>query len=338
MARVPHSEREEIVKLSLEGYSQRNIASLSGRPLKTVNRIVRAYRDEGRIKDAPQDRRPRSTTIDQDLMIVAAVNDDPFQNANSVRTALELDVSDTTVRRRLREAGMQSRVAAQKPLLTPSNKTVRLKFANDYRSWTVNEWKCVVFSDESTFSTHSHQQQGVWRTECTRYRPENVKEVATSGRTSVNVWAALSCNGLGPLVRINEKINNAAYCNTLDHDMIPYVLNGPWPDGCYLFQHDLSPVYMAKVVTNLLDQRGVMRLLWCPKGVDLNIIEPVWGRMKANISKLSLDTVNADELWRAIPEEWERLQSDSTFVDALYASLPSRMECVIQAGSAMTRY
>ncbi|KAM7282618.1 hypothetical protein ISCGN_002763 [Ixodes scapularis] len=132
MARVPHSEREEIVKLSLEGYSQRNIASLSGRPLKTVNSIVRAYRDEGRIKDAPQDRRPRSTTIDQDLMIVAAVNEDPFQIANSVRTALELDVSDTTVRRRLREAGMQSRVAAQKPLLTPSNKTVRLKFANDY--------------------------------------------------------------------------------------------------------------------------------------------------------------------------------------------------------------
>lgn len=163
-------------------------------------------------------------------------------------------------------------------------------------------------------------------------------EHQASGRTSVNVWAAISRDGLSPLVRISGKFTSAAYCTLLEHEMIPYVLNGPHPDGCYLFQQDLSPMHTAKEVARVLDERGVMRLEWCAKGADMNIIEHVWARMKANLSRLSLDLVTADELWEAIQEEWKRIQADTSFIEALYRSLPERMEAVIQAGGAMTCY
>lgn len=105
MSRVPLNKREEVVELWKKAYSQRNIAALTGCRLNTVNRIVQAYRDEGRIKDAPHERRPRATSADQDLQIVAAVNEKPFLNAKEVRSTLALEhVSDSTVRRRLREA------------------------------------------------------------------------------------------------------------------------------------------------------------------------------------------------------------------------------------------
>ncbi|KAH6939341.1 hypothetical protein HPB50_017278 [Hyalomma asiaticum] len=60
--------------------------------------------------------------------------------------------------------------------------------------------------------------------------------------------------------------------------------------------------------------------------------------MKANLSRLSLDLVTADELWEAMQEERKRIQEDTPFIEALYGSLPERMEAVIQAGGAMTCY
>ncbi|XP_075530153.1 uncharacterized protein LOC142563485 [Dermacentor variabilis] len=179
MSRVPLNKREEVVQLWKKAYSQRNIAALTGCRLNTVNRIVQAYRDEGRITDAPHERRPRATSADQDLQIVAAVNEKPFLNAKEVRSTLALEhVSDSTVRRRLREAALRSRIAAQKPLLTVANKTARLKFAVDHRSWKVEDWKYVIFSDESTFSSRWEKQRRVWRMENTRFSPQNVKQVA----------------------------------------------------------------------------------------------------------------------------------------------------------------
>lgn len=172
----------------------------------------------------------------------------------------------------------------------------------------------------------------------TRFSPQNVKQVAASGRTSVNVWAAISRDGLSPIVRIPGRFTSSAYCTLLEHEMIPYALNGPHPDGYYLFQQDLSPVHTAKVVARLLGELGVRSLEWCAKGADMNIIEHVWARMKANLSRLSLDSTTSDELWEAIKREWKHLQDDKAFIEALYVSLPKRMEAVIQAGGAMTRY
>ncbi|KAH6930330.1 hypothetical protein HPB50_012828 [Hyalomma asiaticum] len=146
MSRVPLHKREEVVQLSLKGYKQRNIANLTDCNVSTVNRIVQAYRDEGRIKDAPHKRRPRVTSMDQDLQVVAVVSEKPFLSAKDVRRTLDLaNVSDSTIRRRLREAALRSRIAAQKPLLTCANKTARLKFAVDHRSWRVEDWKYVIF-------------------------------------------------------------------------------------------------------------------------------------------------------------------------------------------------
>lgn len=105
-----------------------------------------------------------------------------------VRGALGLaNLSDSTVRRRLREAGLQSRIAAQKHLLTAANKAARLRFATEHCSRSESDWKCVVFSYESTFWSRWDHQKRVWRTENTRFSPQNIQEVAASGRVSVNI-------------------------------------------------------------------------------------------------------------------------------------------------------
>ncbi|KAH7958896.1 hypothetical protein HPB49_006230 [Dermacentor silvarum] len=77
MARAPEDEKLRIVEPYTKEYSQRAVAAMVKRPLKTVNRIIQAFRDENRIKDAPRKPRPRVTTQEDDMNIVAYVADNP---------------------------------------------------------------------------------------------------------------------------------------------------------------------------------------------------------------------------------------------------------------------
>ncbi|KAH9380496.1 hypothetical protein HPB48_014078 [Haemaphysalis longicornis] len=267
MSRVPHSERVRIVELCLKSYTQREIAEITGRSTNTVNRIIRAYRNEERISDVLNDRRPRVTSAIKDEVLVAAAYANPFGTAQQHAQLAGVSASLSTVKRRLAEVGLSSRVAVQKPLLSDDNKAARLSFASEHSTWSVDDWKQVVFSDESTFTTRWDQERRVWRPVNTRYEPEYIQEVASRGRTmcTVNVWAVMSRDGLGALQRIESSLTADKYFKILEYVIILYVLNGPFPDGDYLFQQDLAPVHTARSAEKLLTDRGVRQLEWIPK-------------------------------------------------------------------------
>lgn len=169
-SRVPPAERRNIIRLSIQGVSQREISNRTGRSLGAVNRIIQAYRDEdGRIEDAHRSGRPRSSSEEVDQLIVAAAVVDPFQNAREIKHALQIDLSESSIRRRLQEAGLGSCISAQKPYLTDRQKLQRLNFARAHEQWSVTDWGEVVFTDESTFSSRWDQQRRVWRPYNCRY-------------------------------------------------------------------------------------------------------------------------------------------------------------------------
>nr|XP_054923107.1 uncharacterized protein LOC129382906 [Dermacentor andersoni] len=56
--------------------------------------------------------------------------------------------------------------------------------------------------------------------------------------------------GLRPLVRIEDRFTSAAYCSFLDDVMVSYLLNGPFPEGDYIFQQDNSPIHTSGRVTS----------------------------------------------------------------------------------------
>lgn len=181
--RVPIEDRRRIVKLSMQGFSQREICCLLGRSRTSVSRIIQAYRDEeGRMGDAQRSGRPRLTTLEEDQWILAAVVVDPFLNAREIRDTLDLSCSVETVTVRLREAGFMNCVAAQKPHLTTRQKEERLNFARAFEQWTAEEWREVIFTDESTFSTRWDQQQRVWRPLNSRYDSSSLQLMELAGK------------------------------------------------------------------------------------------------------------------------------------------------------------
>ena len=57
-----------------------------------------------------------------------------------------------TVQRNLEKEGLKAYVQQKKPDLTLNHKRDRLEFAKAHLHWTVEQWKTVMFSDESTIS------------------------------------------------------------------------------------------------------------------------------------------------------------------------------------------
>lgn len=168
--RVPIKERRLIARLFTEGVPQREICRRTGRSKTAVTRIIKAFRDdEGRLSDAKHSGRRRCTEQEDDMLIVAAAVADPFLNAREIREELGLDISCDTIRRRLKEAGLESRVAAQKPHVTERQRQQRLDFAREFQQWTVDDWSQVIFTDESTFCTRWDQKRRVWRPWNCRY-------------------------------------------------------------------------------------------------------------------------------------------------------------------------
>lgn len=65
---------------------------------------------------------------------------------------------------------------------------------------------------------------------------------------------------------------------------------------------------------------------------DLNPIENAWGVMKSPLARNNI--VNADALWDAVKEEWER----TDVVAALYESMPGRIHDVIAVDRKYTEH
>ncbi|KAH6941032.1 hypothetical protein HPB50_012695 [Hyalomma asiaticum] len=175
-------------------------------------------------------------------------------------------------------------------------------------------------------STYNHVEMATRQPIHLRYSPQYTQSVFASGRCSVSVWAAMTREGLGPLVLIDGNLSASTYSLITERELLPYVLNGPFKDGCFVYQHDRSPIHTARSVKSLL------------VGADLNPIENVWGLVKRRLAARNLGSSTKETLFAAIQEEWEALRARPEIVAAFYNSMPSRVAQVIAADGRLIKY
>ena len=89
----------------------------------------------------------RVTSLRNRRLTAAQIRD----QVNATQSSSSRHISRTTVKRRLCESGLHGRIAARKPLLRTGNKQKRLVWAKEHKEWTLDQWKSVLWSDESKF-------------------------------------------------------------------------------------------------------------------------------------------------------------------------------------------
>ncbi len=225
------------------------------------------------------------------------------------------------------------RKRATKPLLNQRQRQKHLTWAVEKKNWTVAQWSKVLFSDESKFCiSFGNQGPRVWRKSGEAQNPCCLKS-SVKFPQSVMIWAAMSSAGVGPLCFLKSTVNAAIYQEILEHFMLPSA-DKLYGDADFIFQQDLAPAHTAKGTKSWFNDHGVTVLDWPANSPDLNHIENLWGTVKRKMRDTRPN--NADELKATVKETWASIPPQQCH--KLITSMPRRIEAVIKAKGAPTKY
>jgi hypothetical protein len=190
-------------------------------------------------------------------------------------------VHRNTIRTYIRKLGFRNRIARQKPYLTIAHKVKRLAFAKEHRHWTENDWKNVIWTDESSLELGKMSRQiRVWRKPHEVYASQCLAPTFKSGRSSVMVWGAITGFHKNPLVLMpeGERTTNDFIRNVYDGTLSAFYFMHDHPH--LTLMEDGVPVHHTKHAQQWRIAYGIQKLDWPPNSPDLNPIENLWKLVK----------------------------------------------------------
>jgi transposase len=316
-------QRMRAVIWSEEGISHREISRRLNCSHSTISRFLQNYAATNSIHRQPGSGRPPATSSSQDDTLINLSLRHRLRSSRQLRNDMEnrgVAVSTSTVQRRLRAAGILSRIAVPRPLLGQPQREARLEFAIQHQLWTNAHFANVLFTDEAPFYVGStggrvwvHLRQGE--------RPPEAQTMPRLRRPGprIMVWGAIRRSGVGPLVRVNGNLTANRYLEILN-EVIPQIQR----NHNFVWMHDNAPAHRARIVQQYFAEHRIRLLPWPPYSPDLNPIENVWGYITQNVSRSHVST--PDQLWRRVQQFWAAISAEQCrhYID----SMPTRLEQV----------
>ena len=145
-------------------------------------------------------------------------------------------------------------------------------------------------------------------------------------------------NILGEITHIEGRFNSDTYLEILEEVMLPSVraYNFPYPEQ-YYFVQDRCPVHMSRAVRTWFAEHQEIELLdWPSQGCDMNPIENLWGIMVNEWKDRQERTTH--QLYAHISEVWESVRRRPRITENLVASMPRRLQAVIDKEGGWTKY
>src|SRR5215470_6254457 len=204
MRPVSEKKRSNVISSLQQGLSVRQVAGRCGVSKSVVQKIRVQY-----CPDIPalSPGRPAKLSSQDKRCCIRAVTSGRHQTAVAVakmlKEELHIEASPMTIRRAFREGGLGSIEKKPKPMLSAKNIKARLDFANLHRDWTVEDWKHVIWSDETKINRFcSDGRAWAWISDGQKLQPHHVKQTVKHGGGSLMVWGCMAAQGPGFMCRI----------------------------------------------------------------------------------------------------------------------------------------
>lgn len=243
------------------------------------------------------------------------------------------DVSVSTMKRTLAKMGCKAMRPGRRPFINTRQMQIRLQWAKDHEHWTVDQWKEVVFSDETVIELVDNAPRYVRVVDGHELTPEHYVKT-TKHPSRVMIWACFSWYGTGRCHVVEGTMGGIVYADSIiDHRVVQQMHD--WPHVIW-FQQDNAPPHTSRVAKERFAQRHIRLLPWPPASPDANPIEHLWAIVKRRL-KLSGCTRKQD-LVTAFLDIWVRDAEIAQICKNLVASMPERVEAIIRAKGGATRF
>lgn len=335
-------ERQRIRTLYFDGHlSQPRIQETTGYTKYQIRHAIRAPAAEV----APRSGRPRVITADQELELIRYVCE---SKAHRRMSFLELSIALfnsllnwITIRNALYRHGFRRRVARKKPPISEANQQKRLAWAIEHKDWTLEQWRTILWSDETWVVGGPHRKQYVTRRIDEEWDPTCIVE-KHQRKGGWMFWGCFYGSTKGPGIFWEKEwgsINEYSYRKNILPNVHEFIDDTFEQHHLQLsFMQDGAPGHRAAGTKKDLENRKIRVVDWPPFSPDLNPIESCWNWMKDYIEdKYGLEEKPSyAKLKRYVEEAWQELPE--SYLQTLLDSMPSRCEAVIAANGMHTKY
>lgn len=332
-------ERGEIIGAWKFGHSERQISEGLEFPKSTIHNIITKYKENNTTTTESRSGRPPMLSSRNVRYLVNIVKENRQQSVEEITKkfseSLDLSPSTKTIRRYLNNEGYYGRAGLRKPLISEANRKKRLNFCKERKDWD-SEWNSIIWSDESRFMLFQNDSHHwVWRKPKEKYDVDCLIPTVKSGNQGVMVWGCFIKNSIGPLVRLDGKVNSIHYKNLLNEYLLSF-MNQLDNSIDYIFQDDNAPIHRAHIITEWKENNSIISLPWPAQSPDLNPIEHLWDVLERKVRKRTPHPKNINELFDILVEEWNNINIE--ILENLVDSMPRRIEAVIDSKGYPTKY
>lgn len=330
MPRIEENIRWIIIQKLKEGFSQHQVSDMVYVKRSTVQKIWNKFRTTGTVQDLIKTGRPLITNERERRKIILECKKDPFKPATEIAKDVKFSKTPSiwTIRRILKKNDLGSFMAARKPFLNNKQVRRRLLWCKAYGTWSMNQWKKTLFSDECKFELFCSRRKLVRRPLGKRFLNRYVTKTVRQCVTKLMVWGCIGYDNR-MLIKCPHRLNSVAYVDILDQ-AIGNILK---PDKTFI--QDGAPCHRAKNTINFLEDQKILYMSdWPAQSPDINIIENMWYILKEKVRARHPKT--RIELWQYIVEEWQSISSST--VHRLYESIPTRIYQILRNKGYNTKY
>ena len=309
MHRLSQAQRDQVISLLDSGHSGHEIHSITGFSIGVISKIRAVYHPGLPKAPGGHPRKLSEANMRHALRLIYSRRaENAVQIARALQDITNQPLSADTVHRGLKRAGMKAVVKKKKPVLTQRHRRARLDFALAHQYWTLEDWKKVVWSDETKINRlGSDGRKWVWKKPGEALNDRLVEGTLKFGGGSLMMWGCFLWEGVGYATKIDGRMDGELYVSILEDEVQQSIEYYGKEVEDVIFQQDNDPKHTCSKAKQWFQDNNLQVLQWPAQSPDLNPIEHLWEHLKKRLGDYERPPGGILELWDRVQVEWERI-------------------------------
>ena len=338
MRPLSDAKRNNVITLLTSGSSYQQITLATGVSQGAISQIRSQYCPNLPKPSGGCPSKLNSTNTRHALHLITSQKaENAVEVTRTLKTITNQPLSTQTVRQHLRVAGMKAVVKKKRPLLKKRHKLDRFAFAVKHKHWTIEDWKRVVWSDETKINRlGSDGRKWVWKKPGESLSDRLVEGTVKFGGGNLMMWGCMLWEGPGYACKIDGRMDGELYVKIMQDELQESLAYYNKRADRVIFQQDNDRKHTCKKAQAYFKTQNYDILWWPAQSPDLNPIEHLWTHLKKKLSQYEEPPNGMLELWECVQKEWDAIEPE--VCQNLIESMPRRIKALLRARGGYTKY